>query len=64
MTRINPPKTGLYFMMINFIVLSSPGVDLKKDYPIQPVAFTQVQVHDVFWAPKMETNRTVTVPSP
>lgn len=26
----------------------------KKDYPIQPVAFTQVHVNDQFWAPKME----------
>jgi len=62
MTRINPPKAGLYFIMINFIVLSSPGVDPQKDYPIRPVAFTQVQVRDVFWAPRLETNRTVTVP--
>jgi DUF1680 family protein len=33
-----------------------------SDYPIKPVPFTQVRVDDVFWAPKMETNRTVTVP--
>ena len=32
------------------------------DYPIKPVPFTQVHVNDVFWAPKMETNRAVTVP--
>jgi hypothetical protein len=33
-----------------------------KDYPVRPVNFTQVKVNDAFWAPKMETNRTVTVP--
>jgi DUF1680 family protein len=32
------------------------------DYPIQPVPFTQVQVTDSFWLPKIETNRTVTIP--
>jgi len=62
MKRINPAKAGLYFMMMNFIVLSGSGGDLQKDYPIRPVAFTQVQVHDVFWVPRLETNRTVTVP--
>ncbi len=33
-----------------------------SDYPIRPVPFTQVKVEDVFWAPKIETNRAVTVP--
>lgn len=34
----------------------------KKDYPIQPVAFTHVHVNDQFWAPKMEVNAKVTIP--
>jgi len=34
----------------------------QKDYPIQPVAFTKVHVHDNFWQPKMEINATVTIP--
>ncbi len=33
-----------------------------RDYPVQPVAFTAVHVEDVFWAPRIETNRTVTIP--
>lgn len=32
------------------------------DYPIKPVPFTAVHLHDVFWAPRIETNRTVTIP--
>lgn len=32
------------------------------DYPIQPVPFTSVQLEDSFWAPRIETNRTVTIP--
>lgn len=35
---------------------------LKKDYPIQPVAFTQVHVTDSFWAPKIRVNADVTIP--
>jgi len=35
---------------------------LKKDYPIRPVDFTKVRIQDAFWLPRMETNRTVTIP--
>src|ERR1700709_466252 len=34
----------------------------QKDYPIQPVPFTQVHVNDNFWEPKMEVNANVTIP--
>lgn len=34
----------------------------EHDYPIKPVPFTSVHVNDVFWAPKIETNRKVTIP--
>lgn len=34
-----------------------------KDYPIQPVAFTKVKLNDKFWSPRIETNRTVTIPA-
>ena len=33
-----------------------------KDYPIQPVSFTQVKVTDNFWQPKMNVNATITIP--
>lgn len=35
----------------------------QKDYPIRPVSFTQVKLQDSFWLPRMETNRTVTIPA-
>jgi DUF1680 family protein len=35
----------------------------KKDYPITPVPFTAVKVSDGFWAPRIETNRRVTIPT-
>ncbi|WP_207531741.1 glycoside hydrolase family 127 protein [Desertivirga arenae] len=34
----------------------------QRDYPIQPVPFTKVHVHDKFWAPKMEVNVNTTIP--
>ncbi|HLH55816.1 MAG TPA: glycoside hydrolase family 127 protein [Verrucomicrobiae bacterium] len=33
-----------------------------SDYPFQPVPFTAVHCDDVFWAPRIETNRLVTIP--
>jgi DUF1680 family protein len=33
------------------------------DYPFQPVPFTAVRLNDVFWAPRIETNRKVTIPA-
>lgn len=35
---------------------------LELDYPIQPIAFTDVKINDSFWAPRIETNRKVTIP--
>ncbi len=32
------------------------------DYPVQPVAFTAVHLTDEFWAPRIATNRAVTIP--
>ncbi len=35
----------------------------QQDYPIQPVPFTSVKLTDQFWTPRIETNRTVTIPA-
>ncbi len=42
--------------------LCSVAATLQNDYPIRPVDFTRVQIQDAFWAPRLETNRTVTIP--
>lgn len=34
----------------------------RADYPVRPVPFTAVHVDDRFWAPRIETNRAVTIP--
>ncbi len=41
----------------------SEGQAARKDYPITPVPFTAVRVTDGFWAPRIETNRAVTIPA-
>lgn len=38
------------------------AADPSRDYPVRPVPFTDVHLDDVFWAPKIETNRTVSIP--
>lgn len=35
----------------------------QKDYPIQALDFTKVQLNDRFWVPRIETNRKVTIPA-
>lgn len=34
----------------------------NRDYPIQPVTFNHVHVHDEFWAPRIAINADVTIP--
>lgn len=38
------------------------GAAPARDYPVQPVPFTAVHLDDEFWAPRIETNRRVTIP--
>ncbi len=45
--------------LILFLVCSQPS---SEGYRIQPVSFTQVHINDSFWKPRMETNRSVTIP--
>ncbi|MBO9659451.1 MAG: glycoside hydrolase family 127 protein, partial [Chitinophagaceae bacterium] len=57
-------KTYVFLLPLSLGVLAeaTAQVKLKSDYPIQPVAFTQVMVKDNFWAPKIRTNAEVTIP--
>src|SRR4051812_32750272 len=41
---------------------TKPATQLEHDYPVKPVPFTAVHCQDVFWAPRIEINRAVTVP--
>ena len=58
---------GLFAGLLAVVLISPPraagGQAAKKDYPIAPVPFTAVKITDGFWAPRLETNRTVTIPA-
>ena len=45
------------------LILAPLAAFSQTDYPIKPVLFTQVQVADQFWLPRIEANRTVTIPA-
>jgi DUF1680 family protein len=36
--------------------------DASEDSRLRPVSFTEVRLYDRFWGPRLETNRTVTIP--
>jgi len=44
------------------LILAALTAGAASDYPVKPVPFTAVHVTDQFWAPKIETNRKVTIP--
>jgi len=53
-----------YVLIVLAVWLTACGGDHRTaaDYPYRPVAFTEVHFSDQFWAPRLETNRRVTVP--
>ena len=36
---------------------------MSLTHQLKPVPFTQVQLHDAFWSPRMLANRTATLPA-
>ena len=47
--------------MLATVLLAAP-IALPRDYSIHAVPMTAVTIDDGFWAPKLEVNRTVTIP--
>ena len=54
-------KTIVLTLVATGLLPGTPQV-YGQDYPYKPVAFTQVQLTDRFWKPKIEVNATVTIP--
>lgn len=52
---------GVWVLGMAVIAGSAPA-QIKADYPIQPVAFTQVRLNDIFWEPKIKVNAEVSIP--
>src|SRR5215204_1121834 len=56
-------RADMRTLLLIYIAMSFVGAtDKIKDYPVQPVPFTDVHLADEFWSPRIETNRTVTIP--
>jgi len=52
--------SSVWLLLVLGLLLWTPAG--AADYPIRPVPFTDVHLNDVFWAPKIETNRKVSIP--
>ena len=52
-----------YILCILITVCSYCASGQQKDYSITAVDFTKVKLNDQFWSPRIETNRTVTIPA-
>jgi DUF1680 family protein len=50
------------FLYAAMLCMTGTQLQAQSDYPIQPVDFTAVHVHDHFWTPKMEVNAYTTIP--
>ncbi len=55
------PRTA-GFLVSAILVCFGQAAPPAHDYPVKPVPFTAVHMDDSFWAPKIETNRKVTIP--
>ncbi|MFC2158303.1 beta-L-arabinofuranosidase domain-containing protein [Acidobacteriota bacterium] len=53
---------GICLLTASMTACGGSNTKGSPDYPIQPVPFTSVEVSDNFWSPRLETNRTVTIP--
>ena len=49
-------------LTFSFIFTVYVHAQTPTDYPYQPVKFSDVRINDKFWSPKIEINRTVTIP--
>ena len=47
---------------LGLFTAAAPAYTASRDYPVKPVPFTAVHFTDAFWLPRIETNRTVSVP--
>ena len=60
MKKIARVLLSIIIFFLVFSVCRKAGT--QKDYPYQPISFTEVHITDQFWAPRMETNQKVTIP--
>ena len=61
-TSIFKYVTTLALLVLIFSCDQMRDKSKSADYPITPVLFTQVQLHDNFWLPRILKNTEVTIP--
>ncbi len=62
MGKIGLLRKQLFTVAILAMPLFSTGCQMQESAQLRAVPFTDVVISDEFWAPRMETNRRVTVP--
>jgi len=56
-------KNSLLLILVTILTGSCSNKDNNMtDYPVKPVAFTNVKFTDNFWLPRLDTNRIITIP--
>jgi len=55
-------KRSVLSVVVSMAVVGAAVLAVAETSAIQPVPFTRVHIDDVFWAPRLDTNRQVTVP--
>ena len=56
-------KKPFLLLLATILAVSCSDKDNNmKDYPVKPVAFTNVKFTDNFWLPRLDTNRIITIP--
>jgi uncharacterized protein len=56
-------RAGVTLPLLTLLCFAAPGLAAEpaRDYPIDPIPFTQTEIADAFWAPRLQTNRKVTI---
>ncbi len=58
----SPNRILAIALILVLVALGSACGTQSQDYPITPVPFTDVEIADTFWLPRMEANREITIP--
>jgi len=53
----------MHKLITSALLIFCLNASAQQDYSIKAVDFTQVKLNDMFWLPRIETNRTVTIPA-
>ena len=55
-------RSGWWLVVFAALISGSATADEKHDYPLSPMSFEQVTLHDSFWLPRLKVQAESTVP--